>query len=80
MNEDTHINGAVSALVMLAAIASTFNVYSFYSDDKVASNYEEEQVSLDQTASALLALKLEKANMVVATTTPSSTETKSKTR
>ena len=77
MNEDAHISGGVSAIVMLAAIASTWNVYSFYKDDQIATSYEEVQTSLDNTASALLSLKMEKAIMTpLASTTATSSKVK----
>lgn len=58
MNDEIHISGGVSAIVMLAAIASTFSVYSIYKDEQVAMQYEETQSSLEQTASALVSLRL----------------------
>ena len=77
MNDDLHVSGAVSVIVMFAAIASTFNVYSLYKDDQVATKYEEVQISLDNTASVLLSLKMEKAAMTaVATTSTTTTKTK----
>ena len=74
MNEDSQISGAVSALVMLAAIASTYNVYSFYKDDQLATQYEEVQSSLDSTASAFLSLRMQKAATEPLSTTTSITD------
>ncbi len=73
-NEELHINGAVSAIVMLAAIVSTYNVYSYYKDDQVAADYEGVQTSLDNTASALLSLKAQKVALTstIASTSPAS--------
>ena len=75
MNDELHINGAVSALVMLAAIAGTWSVYADYKDNQVAIQYEDTQSSLEQTASALAAFRIAHASaMVEATSTATTTE------
>lgn len=56
---DSHIGGFASALVMLAAIATTFVTYSYYKDDELATRYENDQITLEQTASALVSLRLQ---------------------
>lgn len=56
--EDTHIGGVASGLVMLAAIATTFTTYAYYKDDILATQYESDQAALEQTASALMSLRL----------------------
>lgn len=73
MNEEAHVSGAVSAIVMLAAIVTTYNVYSYYKDDAVAVEYEEAQTSMDNTASALMSLRLEKEALTAATAQISTT-------
>ena len=60
MNDETHINGAVSALVMLAAIAGTWTVYNDYKDEQLATEYGEIQSSMEQTASVLVSLRIAK--------------------
>ena len=79
MNEELHINPTVSALVMLAAIVSTWSVYSTYKDDQVATEYENEQANMEQTANTLVSLRLakEQAAATVSTTTTTA-PTKSK--
>ena len=72
MNDEIHINGGVSALVMLAAIASTLSVYSTYKDEQVAVQYEDSQASMEQTASALVSLRL--ARTEATALMPTSTE------
>lgn len=69
MNEDLHIGGVTSALVMLAAIATTFTTYAYYKDDVLASQYESDQVALEQTASALVSLRLKEAALATPTST-----------
>ena len=75
MNEELHINPSVSALVMLAAIIATYNIYSAYKDDQLASTYEDSQVAMDQTANAMLSLKTI-VRAQVATTTATTTKKK----
>lgn len=74
MNEEAHINPAVSALVMLAAVAGTWGVYANYQDNQVAMEYEEAQSSLEQTASALISLRLATPAKELATSTATTTE------
>ena len=75
MDNEAHINPAVSALVMLAAIAGTWGVYSNYQDNQVAMEYAEAQTSLEQTASALVSLRLSTPAVAeVATSTATTTE------
>lgn len=69
MNEDQHVGGIASALVMLAAVATTFTTYSYYSDNKVAEQYESDNIALEQTASALVSLRKEREVIMPATTT-----------
>jgi hypothetical protein len=64
MNEDAHVGGIASALVMLAAVATTFTTYGIYKDEDLAGKYESDQVALEQTASALMSLRLEEEAMV----------------
>ena len=59
MNEDSHVGEIASALVMLAAIATTFTTYAAYKDEVLAGQYEADQTSLEQTANALMSLRLE---------------------
>ena len=59
MTDDQHIGGVASALVMLAAIATTFTTYTYYNDDKLATDYEQDQSALEETASALVSLRLQ---------------------
>lgn len=56
MDSEMHINGAVSALVMLAAVVSVYTTYSYYNDQKIADQYDENRVGLEQAASALASL------------------------
>lgn len=80
MNEDLHVGGVASTLVMLAAIATAFSTYSFYKEDEVATKYESDQVALEQTASALVSLRLQEQKMLslesASTTDKESKETK----
>ena len=69
MDNETHINPAVSALVMLAAIFTTYSTYNAYNDEKVALSYENDQVVLEQTASALASLRVMKTEALSASTT-----------
>ncbi|HEY4516234.1 MAG TPA: hypothetical protein VJH67_03560 [Candidatus Paceibacterota bacterium] len=69
MNEDTHVGGFASALVMLAAIGSTFLTYGYYKDDELANQYEADQVSLENTASALVALRIQEEAMIESAST-----------
>jgi hypothetical protein len=55
---DTHVGDVTSGLVMLAAIATTFTTYAYYRDDALATQYESDQMALEQTASALMSLRL----------------------
>jgi hypothetical protein len=68
-NEEVKIGEMASALVMLAAIATTFTTYVYYKDDVLATQYEADQASLEQTASALLSLRLSEEALAQATTT-----------
>lgn len=63
MNEEQHLGSVASGLVMLAAIATTFTTYTYYKDDVVATQYEDAQASLEQTASALMSLRLQEEAM-----------------
>lgn len=75
MNDETHINGAVSALVMLAAIAGTWGVYADYKDQQLAAEYEEIGASMENTASVLVSLRLaEQAAEANASSTVEATE------
>lgn len=76
MNEDSHMGGVASALVMLAAIATTFSTYTYYKDDQLATQYENDQVTLEQTASALMSLRLEEEAMKAAADTSKSDDKK----
>ena len=69
MNEDLHVGEIASALVMLAAIATTFTTYAAYKDEVLAGQYEADQTSLEQTANALMALRLEEAALATQATT-----------
>jgi len=69
---DSHMGGFASALVMLAAIATTFVTYGYYKDDELASRYENDQAVLEQTASALVSLRLQEEVLMTQST---STET-----
>ncbi len=75
MNGEQHLNGAVSALVMLAAVAGTWTVYSAYQDNQVVAQYEEAESSLSQTASALVSLRTTKATSIVVEATSTATTT-----
>jgi hypothetical protein len=78
---DSHVNGAVAGIVMLAAIITTYSTYSAYQDDKLVTNYEAEQFDSEQVASVLMSLRLSQAELAstTATTTPvASTTTKTK--
>ena len=66
------MGGFASALVMLAAIATTFVTYGYYKDDELASRYENDQAVLEQTASALVSLRLQEEVLMTQST---STET-----
>jgi hypothetical protein len=69
MNEDLHVSNFVSGLVMLAAIVITYNVYSTYKDEVIAAEYEDVQSSMEQTASVLTSLRMEKEAMQQTATT-----------
>ena len=74
MNEDSHVGEIASALVMLAAIATTFTTYAAYKDEVLAGQYESDQTSLEQTANALMALRLEEAALATEATTTEETK------
>lgn len=63
MNEDSHVGGVAGALVLLAAVATTFTTYTYYNDDVLATQYEGDGAALEQTASALMSLRLEEEAM-----------------
>jgi len=65
-NNDTPVGEVASAIVMLAAIATTFTTYASYKDEVLATQYEADQASLEQTASALMSLRLEEEAMMAA--------------
>jgi len=73
MGENQHVGGSASALVLLAAIATTFITYEAYKDDKLATLYEEDQVAMEYTASALVALRLEEQALLAAEESATST-------
>jgi hypothetical protein len=69
-NDDTHVGEVASALVMLAAIATTFTTYAAYKDEVLATQYENNQATLENTASALVSLRLaEQAALAAQATT-----------
>ena len=73
-NQDSHVGEIASALVMLAAIATTFTTYAAYKDEVLAGQYESDQTSLEQTANALMALRLEEAALATEATTTETEE------
>lgn len=77
MNDEIHVNGAVSALVMLAAIVSVYTTYSYYNDQKIADQYDENRAGLEQAASALVSLhQMQTTNETAPAATSTSTSTK----
>lgn len=73
-NGDSHVGEIASALVMLAAIATTFTTYASYKDEVLATQYEADQISLEQTANALMSLRLEEEALAQQATTTEDVE------
>ena len=77
--KEMHVNSVVAGLVMLAAVFTTYNTYSSYQEDKMAYTYEADHVALEQTASALVSLRLMQETVAPeATTTDAKATTKTK--
>lgn len=74
---DHYVNGSVSALVMLAAIALTFTTYSSYRDTVATEELERATAGMEQTATAMLSYRLEKAKTLAPAATTTETEDES---
>lgn len=74
--EDQNINPAVSALVLLSVIATGFTTYAAYKDDQMVAQYEADQASFEQTASALVGLRIVQLEAVESASTTEATEAK----
>ena len=75
MEQETHVSPAISGLIMLAAIFTTYTTYSYYNEDKLVQNYEEDQASMEQAASVIVSLRAMKAASAATSTATTTKET-----
>lgn len=68
LNEDQQAGPIISAIVLIAAVLFTANVYMIYSANKDVAVYEEAEISYNQAAAALLGLRQEATSEIISTT------------